>query len=640
MKKILMKSLGLLIMMGVILASCNPEEDDRNLTGKLGASEIDFQVIQDYDIDTGGNTVILINNTPGTIAVWDYGTGKSKRKIDTVRFAFKGDYVIKRVAITEGGQVELEPITVTVTDDNLNYVNDPLWTALTGGVGNTKKWYMDYNADSETKYFKAPHYFSGKDVGYSPNSINGEYSCLVDGSDFCWVYEPSTPGDDWVAIPHDFGYMEFSLDGGPFVTAHHNTYDGSAWTNEFNDDEGTFFLDINKKTLTLNNVRPIRNSWVENDIQNWTDYRIISLTEDAMQIGAFHSLKDELVIFNFISEEYSDAWVPADLPDPTPPIDLNGGTTQDLLAVTSSKTWALSTDTPFDWTDLNGTLLNGWTSVDDYPDWTGFSAEDQASIANVRITFVSDGTVITTDNDGTEMEGTYAADNDTNVITFTDITPSFAIGDSWARVETTAQNQWKIVKTQASGTTVTDIWFGKRDEAKDEYMVFHFVLGDTSVDPDDEVRQILTSSSTWKLDSNRTYDTTISGTDIAIQGPVIYSDFATWSWNPLPGEQYAAGDPGVDYGSMTFNEDGTLVVNQLTDTGNVTLNGNWSVTNGKLSITADLLHPWTADSVVADWTNIETYKIESGALLLQALRDPDLSGEDEFLITWVFVPGS
>src|SRR5690606_4370421 len=69
----------------------------------------------------------------------------------------------------------------------------------------------------------------------------------------------------------------------------------------------------------------------------------------------------------------------------------------------------------------------------------------------------------------------------TNIITFTDITPKFPIGSSWATVETTSQNQWKIVKTAVTGGTVTDIWFGKRDETgKDEYMVFHFVLDDSS----------------------------------------------------------------------------------------------------------------------------------------------------------------
>jgi len=80
------------------------------------------------------------------------------------------------------------------------------------------------------------------------------------------------------------------------------------------------------------------------------------------------------------------------------------------------------------------------------------------------------------------------------------------------------------------------------------------------------------------------------------------------------------------------------------------LNGNWSVSDGELTITAEMLHPWSAthenngtlvgDTYVADWTAIRTFKIEPGALLLQADRDPAASGEDSFWITWVFVPAN
>src|SRR5690606_20477464 len=122
--------LFMVLMAGVaMLTSC--QEDEPVLGGKLDKSEISFDVIQDYNVDGGGNTVILRNNTPGTISLWDYGTGRSTRAVDTVRFAFQGEYVIKFSVTTAGGIVEMDPVTVVVTDDNLNYVNDPLWTLLT-----------------------------------------------------------------------------------------------------------------------------------------------------------------------------------------------------------------------------------------------------------------------------------------------------------------------------------------------------------------------------------------------------------------------------------------------------------------------------------------------------------------------------
>ncbi|WNH11505.1 hypothetical protein [Thalassobellus suaedae] len=622
--KILIASF-LMLGIGFLISSCEAEK--YSLGNTPDKSEIDFEIVQDFTADSGGNTVIMTNNTDGVILTWNYGTGKSNKKVETVKYAFKGDYTIYISAVTAGGIVELDPVTITVTDDNLSYVDDPLWTALSGGVGHSKTWYLDLNADGESKYFGAPMSFSG-------NELVWDKECEGNPDDgLCWIWEPEWAGNEWIADAGDYGSMTFSLEGGPFINVNH------ALTTNRGEENGTYFLDADAKTLTLTDAAILQNSWGDNDVNDWSNYRILTLTEDAMQLAAFHNSKEELVIFNFISKEYSDNWVAEDLPDPNPAIDLNGGTVDDLLSVTSttSKTWSLSPDTPFNWTDLNGTFLNDWNSVEDYPDWAAYTPDDQVAVVNNKITFNDDGTVTTIDSNGNEAEGTYITSTDgTNVITFTDITPVFPVGSSLDKVSTTANNEWKIIKTGLTGTTVTDVWFGKRDEVKSEYMVFHFVLEDPNADPNAEVKAILTGN-TWKIDSNRTYDTTIGG--IAVQGPAVYSDFASWSWNPLPGEQYAAGDVGVDYGDMTFNIDGTMVVNQLTDSGSVTLNGTWSVSDGELTITAEMLHPWTADYAVADWTAIRTFKIEPGALLLQAERDAALSGEDAFWITWIFVPG-
>ena len=140
MKKIF--KLFLILLTGIAMfTSC--QDDEPVLGERLDKSEVSFDVIQDYTIDGGGNTVILRNNTPGTIPMWDYGTGRSTRAVDTVRFPFQGEYTIKFSVNTAGGIVEMDPVTVVVTEDNLDYVNDPLWTLLTGGVGNEKTWILD-----------------------------------------------------------------------------------------------------------------------------------------------------------------------------------------------------------------------------------------------------------------------------------------------------------------------------------------------------------------------------------------------------------------------------------------------------------------------------------------------------------------
>jgi len=464
--KLLMTSFLMLLM---LVSSCSPET--YSLDGVMNKSDIKFEITQDLAADPGGNTVILKNTTPGVILTWDYGTGKSNKAIETVKYAFKGNYTIKISAVTGGGIVELDPVTVTVTNDNLNYVNDPLWNLLSGGVGKSKTWLLDLDANGVSKFFTGPMFFYGVDNAWLEGGDKGCY-----GTD-CWNWSPEWKGNQWIAAQGDYGSMTFSLDGGPFLTTDHKM------SPAYGKESGTYFLDANAKTLTTSNATILHPNENENCVVDWRSMKIMSLTENTLQVGVLRKGSCEgpaTLVFNFISKEYSDNWVPKDVPDPTPAIDLNGGTVDDLLSTTTTttKTWSLSKDSPFNWSDLNGELLNIWNSVADYEaaGWTGYVASDQTTVVKNKISFSNDGKVTTVDSNGVTKAGTYATEAGTNVITFSGISPAFPIGSSWATVATTAENQWKIVKTAKTGNVVTDIWFGKRDPSKSEYMVFHFVL--------------------------------------------------------------------------------------------------------------------------------------------------------------------
>ena len=464
--KLVMKSF--LMVTILLLSSCSPET--YSLDGATNKSDIKYDIVQDFSADSGGNTVIMTNKTPGVVLTWDYVTGKSDKASQTVKYAFKGDYTIKISAITGGGIVELDPVTISVTQDNLNYVNDPLWNLLSGGVGNSKTWLLDLDANGVSKYFIGPMYFYGTDNAWLEGGDNGCY-----GTD-CWNWLPEWKGNTWIAAQGDYGSMTFSLDGGPFLTTNHKMLPG------YGQESGTYFLDAAAKTLSTSNATILHPSENENCVVDWKSMKIMSITENTLQLGVLRKASCDgpaTLVFNFISKEYSDNWVPTDVPDPNPVIDLNGGTVDDLLSTTTTttKTWALSKDSPFNWTDLEGTFLNPWNTVADYPDWASYTAADQATVVKNKISFSDDGTVKTIASDGTTATGTFTTSTDgTNMITFSGINPSFTIGSSWATVSTTAENQWKIVKTAKTGNVVTDIWFGKRDPNKSEYMVFHFVL--------------------------------------------------------------------------------------------------------------------------------------------------------------------
>ena len=168
-----------LLMLPLLMIAC--KKDEHSMGEVLDKSAINFTVTQDLQADPGGNTVILKNLTPGTLSMWDYGTGTSNRMSDTVKFAFAGDYTIKFAVSTGGAIVTMDSVIVKVTADNLQYVNDPLWTALTGGVGNEKQWVLD----EAGIFFAGPLSFYGTTNGW----LKENEGCY--GGD-CWNWGPGT----------------------------------------------------------------------------------------------------------------------------------------------------------------------------------------------------------------------------------------------------------------------------------------------------------------------------------------------------------------------------------------------------------------------------------------------------------------
>jgi hypothetical protein len=283
MKK-MKKILAVLLAATMIATSC--VDDDHSLGELLPKEKINYTVTQDLATDAGGNTVIMTDNTPGTIPIWDYGTGRSNRMQDTIRFAFKGDYVIKFSALTGGGVVECDPITVHVTEDNLMYVNDPLWTLLSGGPGQEKTWVLDLDADGVSKVFTSPVYFAGVAYGWGNK-------CSDDKDPGCWFWGPVWKDNKWIAAAADYGTMTFSLKGGPFVTVDQKATANAGVT------QGTYFLDKDARTITFTDAIPLNQGYD----QVYSKGILISLTEDKMQIAFRHPTKSEYEIFNYILKE-------------------------------------------------------------------------------------------------------------------------------------------------------------------------------------------------------------------------------------------------------------------------------------------------------------------------------------------------
>lgn len=440
------------ILSVILFTACSPDEPE--LGQVIPKDQLKFTITQN---PTDPNMVILESQTPNAAPYWTTPLGRSTNVRDTIRIAFPGTYTFTYGVLCNGGTADADPVTINITTSNLSYVDDPLWTNLTGGVGNEKVWRLDYGMYGLN---------AGPLTYCEPQTTWTEWQAGT--AAIGWA--PAWSDNKWIIEEADKdSRMTFSLKGGAYMKTH-KVVEGV-------DESGTFFLDVNNHTLTTTDATILRSKNFIANATNWNkNLVILSLTENQLMVGVrrTNSEGDYLYVWNFVSDEYAESYVPENKEDP----NFNFGDQTELLAVNTSKTWVLDTEVPFNWADLNGNFLNSWNSRADIiatAGWTGYTDASVTNIDGCSITFTKDGKVTVIEDDGTVAEGTYTNTQETNTITFKDVTPNFVIQD-WIAATTTDDNQWKIVKVESdvSGST-TGIWFGKRDPAKAEYMVYHFL---------------------------------------------------------------------------------------------------------------------------------------------------------------------
>ncbi len=303
--------------------------------------------------------------------------------------------------------------------------------------------------------------------------------------------------------------MTFSLQGGANV-AIHNASEGGV------DEAGTFMLDVDSHTITLTDAEILHPQSWDFKTTNWAkDLKILTLTENQLSVAV---LREEVsgesewwLIWNYVSKEYADNYVPEELPDPIPDID---GDPNDILTTTKSKTWILSPDSPYDWTNLNGDLLNNFSGGEETYLGTGWAAYNAEMIAATKFTFTSTsatgGTYAFSSYNSEDVEGEYTIDENHDIDFGQPLSAIISESDfgwiSTMRLNTSSENKLRILKTKTDplGLNVTEMWLGQRSTEKDEYMVFHFVLGSGAapeVDAAKGLKKLLTnnSSRTYKI---------------------------------------------------------------------------------------------------------------------------------------------
>lgn len=462
----------MMLVLPLLFSAC--KKDEHSLGTVLDKSEIKYSVTQDLKADPGGNTVILRNLTPGTLPMWDYGTGTSNRMTDTVKYAFAGDYTVKFSVSTGGSTVKLDSVVVKVTADNLNYVNDALWTALTGGVGNEKQWVLDVDAKS----YGGPLSFYGTNNGWLKEGgpwASGAFSTGCYGGD-CWTWGPG-PGDIYpnMMAQGDYGIMTFGLKGSASFKA------VKPMENNITQN-GTYFLNVAAKTLTINNAsilrgyKPAKNGIT--GISNWTTYKILSLDENTMQLGVLRD-KDvdgegpAMIVYNFLSKDFSDNYVPP-VTGPDEGFDpaFKAGELLTMLTGTASgRLWKIdAAGNPVDWIAKG----KGWTKTHaDSRTWGWNDSWDLIANDSWILFNRVGGMKYTRNQNGVITNGTFSINEATNEVTLN----GDLLIQNPGNFMTPLKNTFKVVKAFPGKVESKGIWFGvDYNTEKDEWLSFHYIL--------------------------------------------------------------------------------------------------------------------------------------------------------------------
>ena len=267
---------SIIIVCGLIttFSGCRPEKIE--LAPASDKSILKFTVTPST---ANPNDIVLKSLTPNATPYWSSPSGNSTKFTDTINIPFPGDYTIKYAVETPGGLVWGDSVKVTITSIDATTVSDPLWVKLTGGLGKSKTWRLDLDANGKSKYFGGPVYFAGENMS--------------------WEWQAGW--DSWIVEKGDYGTMTFDLIGNPNFQSNNLMFPALSGV-------GKFMIDTKAKTLTTigGEVLHDKGNGQGAQVANWTrGIRIKSITDDQLQLVAVRN-DGVWLLYNYITQEYFD----------------------------------------------------------------------------------------------------------------------------------------------------------------------------------------------------------------------------------------------------------------------------------------------------------------------------------------------
>lgn len=362
----------------MFLMSCSKDDDDGTEPTE------DFRPVlgENFDVSVDGNDVTITTTITGN--VWATVDGVVRQLEDQeVTFMLPNAGTYEGTVSSQGSGTTLtsEPFEIEILEDNLDYLNEGLWKALSGGANQTKTWRVDWNSEGEQVYFEHPVQFSGHDGApyWSWDVLEEDLPVTVEGTEMTGFYNwQETP-----AAPANFGTITFNATNGTVTTTN---VDGDEESGTFQFNEETMKLTLSGDVIPpIDTARLNEGQFKEEDLKN---LRIYSLTDSAMQIGikrSFEGFEEDgvtpkpsqwIVVYNFIvvGYDYPEKEAPEIVYTPDIITDFSE---EDLVG-----TWVYN-EVPFNWIswseDNFGMFANAWCTLEDVlaGDWVPFGEDTE-----------------------------------------------------------------------------------------------------------------------------------------------------------------------------------------------------------------------------------------------------------------------
>jgi hypothetical protein len=177
-----------------------------------------------------------------------------------------------------GGLVQADTTTVTVTTIDKKAVSDPMWIKLSGGLGNSKTWVLDLDANGVSKIFTGPFYFGGTG----------------------WEWDPAFKDIGWAGVSAgDYGTMTFDLIGNANFKSNNKMFPDLSGT-------GKFMLYPATSELATVDAQVLHDKAQGGQVANWNAKMTVkTLTDSTMQLIAKKDA-DNWYIYNYITKQYYD----------------------------------------------------------------------------------------------------------------------------------------------------------------------------------------------------------------------------------------------------------------------------------------------------------------------------------------------